>query len=450
MIALTREAGEFVARLRFAAIPAQGIDVMKNGFTDCAAAIVLGRNEPVVSILRATLPSGGSEARVCLGDTRAGAVQAAFVNGAAAHALDYDDIGLNEVQPTHPSAVLVPAVLAEAEVLGRGGRDMLEAYAAGYEVWGEIAARDRRPHHVKGWHPTATFGAIAAAAAAARLRGLDAARAAHALGIAASQAGGVVANFGSMTKPFHAGRAASAGVFSARLAAAGMSASPQALEHPQGFLHAVSPAGEVDLDTPVRLGRNWRIVEDPLGFKLYPMCYGTHRALDSIIALARERDIAPARIASVEIQAGAVELANLVHHDPRTALHAKFSMEFAAAMALIARRATLAEVDDAFVLRADVRELMGKVRITVLPEPAWRKAPQDGVVVTLEDGARLERRFELPMGHPKRPVGVQALWAKFADCVKGALSQADARRMFEALQGLEALGSVGELPVAGA
>jgi len=440
--------------MRYEALPSQALATIRNGMTDCTAVTILGRDEPVVRTLRSVMLCAGEagEARICFGPERTAAPQAALLNGAAAHALDYDDIGLNSLQPTHPSAVLVPAVFAEGEALGSSGRELLAAYAAGYEVWGELASREREPCHLKGWHPTATFGAVAAAAAAANLRKLDAAQSTQALGIAASQAGGLVANFGSMTKPFHAGRAASVGVLSARLAAAGMTASAQALEHPQGFLRALSPAGEVDLDSPVRLGERCWLIEDGLGFKLYPMCYGTHRALDGVIALARESALASERIADIEIQATRAQLANLVHHDPKSALDAKFSMEFAVAMAIVARRATLAEVSDEFLNRADVRRLIKKVRITTLPDPGTgrdRGPAVDGIAVTLEDGTRLERRFDFPLGHARRPAGPEAMWTKFADCTRTALQPEASRALFEALQNLETLDSMAALPIAG-
>jgi 2-methylcitrate dehydratase PrpD len=339
--------------------------------------------------------------------------------------------------------------MAEAEALGRTGRDILTAYVTGFEVWGEIGSRDRQPYHVKGWHPTATFGAIAAAAAVSKLRNLDAVQAAHAIGIAASQAGGLVANFGSMTKPFHAGRAAQVGVLSARLAAAGMTAAADALENKQGFLKAISPGGEVDLATPLRMGKNWWLISDGLGFKLYPMCYGTHRALDGVIALAREHDLAPESVADVNVEVAKSQLANLVQHDPQTALDAKFSMEFALAMAIIARRATLTEVEDSFVQRPDVRALMKKVRITILPESdpvRHRMPPADGVQLTFKDGRTIEQRFRQPLGHPDRPVGPDILLAKFLDCTHNYLAEPAARRLFGLLQNLDQVTSIAEFP----
>ena len=142
--------------------------------------------------------------------------------------------------------MLAPAILAEAETLGLGGREMFAAYVAGYETWAELARRDPGHHHVKGWHPTGIFGAIGAGAACAALRRLDASQATMAIALSASQAGGIMANFGTMTKPFHAGRASHAGLVSARLAELGFTAAQDALEHPQGFLSAVSPEGRAD------------------------------------------------------------------------------------------------------------------------------------------------------------------------------------------------------------
>jgi 2-methylcitrate dehydratase PrpD len=437
--------------MRYDDIPAEAIGNARNGITDSAAVTILGRNTEVVRILRSVLKlrSGSGEARICFGTDGADAPQAALVNGTAAHALDYDDIGLNSVQPTHPSAVLAPAILAEAEALGCTGRDILTAYVTGFEVWGEIGSRDRQPYHVKGWHPTATFGAIAAAAAVAKLGNLDAVKATHAIGIAASQAGGLVANFGSMTKPFHAGRAAQVGVLSARLAAAGMTASADALENKQGFLNAISPGGDVDLARPLCIGKNWWLISDGLGFKLYPMCYGTHRAIDGTIALAQEHDLTPENVVEINVEVAKSQLANLVQHDPQTALDAKFSMEFALAMAIIARRATLTEVEDSFVQRSDVRALMKKVRISILQESdpvRHRIPPVDGVRVTLVDGRTVEQRFRQPLGHRDRPVGPDVLWAKFLDCTHSVLGMPSAQRLFGLLQNLEQVTSIADLP----
>ncbi|HEY8610908.1 MAG TPA: MmgE/PrpD family protein, partial [Roseomonas sp.] len=235
---ITRALGAFVSGLRFDAIPAEAVSIARTGFVDCVGVMIAGRDEPVVGILRDTLgvanPRG--EAALTFGSLRAPAPEAAWINGTAAHALDYDDVALRG----HPSTVLVPAILAEGEALGATGAEMVAAYVAGYEVWAELIGHDQDYHHEKGWHPTGLFGAVGAAAACARLRGLDADQAAQAIALGASQSAGLGANFGTMTKPFHAGRAAQAGVMAARLAGAGMTASLDAIEHPRGFLYAIS------------------------------------------------------------------------------------------------------------------------------------------------------------------------------------------------------------------
>ncbi|TAK54521.1 MAG: MmgE/PrpD family protein, partial [Dehalococcoidia bacterium] len=225
---MTRELGEFVAGLRYEQIPAAAISVIQTGFTDCAGVMIAGSVEPVAQLLAAALKPPPGEATLLFGKTTATAPEAAWINAAAAHALDFDDVALRG----HPSTVLVPAILAEAQAIGASGREMMAAYAAGYETWAELVRREADHHHAKGWHPTGIFGAIGAAAACASLRKLDASKATHAIALGASQSAGLMANFGTMTKPFHAGRAAHAGVISARLAGAGFTASPDALEHP--------------------------------------------------------------------------------------------------------------------------------------------------------------------------------------------------------------------------
>src|SRR5438309_8510826 len=256
-MALTQELGRFVANLTFEKLPAEAVEIARTGFIDTVATMIAGAHDPAPQLLRKGLqPRPGAASLYFSGETGA-APEAAWINGAAGHALDYDDVGCRG----HVSTVLVPAILAEAETLGLGGREMFAAYVAGYQSWAELSRRDPGHHHRKGWHPTGIFGAIGAGAACANLRRLDPARATMAIALASSQAGRITANFGTSTKPFHAGRAAHAGVVSARLAAVGFTAAADALEHPQGFLSAVSPEGRADRERPAaRLGQDWPIV----------------------------------------------------------------------------------------------------------------------------------------------------------------------------------------------
>jgi 2-methylcitrate dehydratase PrpD len=445
---LTRTLGEFVSALRFDGLPQAAVEVVRLGFTDCVAAMLAGAPEPVARIVREQLgtKSARGEARLSFGAERASASEAALANGVAGHALDYDDVAL----AGHPSVVLVPAVLAEAEALGADGRAAVTAYVAGYETWAHLVTRDLDPYHRKGWHPTAVMGPVAAAAAVANLRALDADQATMALAIAASMSAGVVANFGTMTKPFQVGRAAQSGVIAARLAAAGMPASADALEHPIGLLRALSPEGRVDTEQPLEaLGRRWAITEKGLNVKKYPMCYGVHRALDGMLDLVRAHKLTPDGVTEIAVTTGTTQAAMLRNHRPQTGLEAKFSMEFAMASALTAGRAGLAELTDGFVRRPDVQSAMGKVSIattdTVAEDDAIFAAI-DQIDVTLADGKHLASpELRHARGHWSLPLGRDELWTKFRDCAATTLQENGAKALFEGLQSLERQGNLREL-----
>jgi len=445
---LTADVAAFASSLTYEAIPPSIIGAVKNGLTDYAAVTVLGKSSDVVDLLASFEEIGGreSEASLFFSQQRASARAAALLNGASAHAHDYDDVGLS-FHPAHPSVALAPAILAEAEALGRSGKDVLTAYVAGYEVWGEIGSRDARPQHLKGWHPTGTFGAVAAAAACANLRRLDPVRTAHALGIAASQASGIVGNFGTMTKPFHAGHAAQSGLMAARYAQAGMTASPEILEYKNGFLRAVSPDGDVDVTRPVRFHERWFSLDHAIGIKLYPMCYGSHRLISRLTQYAIETNLDASQIEHVRWHTGPSRVVALVHTNPKKALGAKFSAEFAVAMSIIARRATLAEVTDEFVSRADVRGLMGKVERDLDPaldQIVYSDRPADALHLTLSGG----RSVTLDLPPPRDSaldLDARKLWIKFRDCTKEAISEDGARSLFERLQALETCPDVRQL-----
>src|SRR5262245_40417528 len=435
--ALTHSLAAFVAGLRFDAIPAGALSVVQTGFADCVATMIAGSVEDPPNILHRTLAPGTGDASLYLTGPRVPAPDAAWINGTAAHALDYDDVALRG----HPSTVLVPAILAEGESLGASGAQLATAYIAGYEVWAELAGRDPAQHHQKGWHPTGIFGPIAAAAACSSLRGLDAGKAAHAIGLGASHSSGLVANFGTMTKPYHAGRAAHSGVMAARLAAAGFTASPDALEHPLGFLAAVSPKGEADRQSAAKAGRDWQIVKQGLSVKKYPLCYCTHRAIDGALDLLAARPVKPDEVESIMVSTSRRNATILRNSCPRTGLEAKFSMQFAMASCLVAGRVGLGELTDTFVRREDVQALMPKVTV----EPDDRQdparpgaAPYDQVVIKTRDGQQLvSEQITDERGSPDRPLSPEELWAKFSDCLSVGDPNLPARTIFDALMAIE-------------
>lgn len=431
---LTRDLGQFVAGLSPSRIPDAAARIARMGFIDCIGTMIAGRDEPPPRILRNVLQPTPGPASLCFTADTAAAPEAAWINGAAAHALDYDDVALRG----HPSTVLVPAILAEAETLDLSGRDMVTAYIAGYEVWAELVRRETGSHHGKGWHPTGIFGAIAAAAACAALRRLDPGRTAQAIALGASQSGGLMANFGTMTKPFHAGRAAHAGVMAARLAEAGLTASTDALEHPQGFLAAVSPAGQVDRDSPVTgLGETWRILHSGLSIKKYPACYCTHRAIDGMLDLVVEQDVRPGDVDGIKVDLSENYATILRNHRPDTGLAAKFSIEFAMAAAIVARRVGLAELTDDFVQRPDIQALMGRVHVTTNTDydpDSSGASVTDRVALRLANGATLAGTpVHRASGHADRPLAEPDLFAKFEDCLDVGRSAVPASVMFERL-----------------
>jgi 2-methylcitrate dehydratase PrpD len=435
---LTRDLGQFVSDLSPNRIPEEAARIARTGFIDCIGVMFAGREEEPTRLLREVLQPPAGPATLCFTERTAAAPDAAWINGVAAHALDYDDVALRG----HPSTVLVPAILAEAETLDASGRDMVAAYVAGYEVWAELARREAGYHHGKGWHPTGIFGAIAAAAACAYLRRLDPARAAQAIALGASQSAGLMANFGTMTKPFHAGRSAHSGVMAARLAAAGFTAAMDALEHPQGFLAAVSPEGKVDRDgPPAGLGETWRIVQTGLSIKKYPACYCTHRAIDGMLDLVREQDVKPGDVHAVTVGLSENFATILRNHRPQTGLAAKFSIEFAMASAIVARRVGLAELTDDFVQRPDVQALMGRVQVQTNTDydPASPGASMaDQVSIRLAAGGMLEGEpVRRALGHADRPLAEHDLFAKFEDCLAVGRSAVTAQAMFERLTGME-------------
>ncbi len=436
---LTLELGAFVSRLQYRDLPPKAIEVARLGFVDCVGVMVAGSVEPVAEIVARTVLEGcdGTEASVLFTARKATSPLAAWVNGAAAHALDYDDAGGG-----HRSAILVPTLLAEGEALGASGQDLITAYVAGFETWLELALREKGHLHERGWHPTAIYGALAAAAAASRLRGLDAERTATALAIAASEASGLVANFGSMVKPFHAGNSARAGIVAARLAANGMTANVKALEHERGLLSAVSQHGEFDAKRPCStLGREWRITIDGVAIKKYPTCYCTHRAIDAMLELVARQDLQPGDVERIDVIIGKTQKAILHADRPATGLEAKFSIQFAMACALLERQVTLAELVDAVVQRPDMQAMIERVKVTLITDydPAMPQySPFDHVKVRLKSGRVLEsERVHRARGHITAPLTEAELHAKFASCLAFAKSPLDARGLFDTLNHLE-------------
>jgi len=448
MLDITQQSANFVAALKHADLPDRCIEAARIGFVDCVGVMIAGAAEPPVRIVSAMLTTSlqNDAAPEIPSGRNLTASDAALVNGVAAHVLDYDDVAL----AGHPSAVLVPAILAEGWTLDCSGEEAIAAYVAGYELWAQLAALEPGHLHERGFHPTAVMGTLATAAACAHLRGLDAEKTSHAIAIAASLASGLVANFGTMTKSLHAGRTAQNGVLAAQLAAQGFTASPDALEHRTGFLRAHSPSGTPAVDDGIiDLGANWRLSDLGVNVKRYPTCYATHRSIDAMLGLVRSHALKPADVKEIRVHTGTTQKLMLRNSNPQTGLEAKFSMEFAMAAALVAGRVGLSELSDEFVRRADVSQTVAKVRCTTTDEvmPGDQPfAPDDRVSVVLGSGEVLEHApVVYAKGSWQRPLTRDELEEKFLDCVTRVYARPDAAALFGQLWRLDELKSIREL-----
>ncbi|MBO9513956.1 MAG: MmgE/PrpD family protein [Variovorax sp.] len=414
--------------------------VVRAAFVDTTACMLAGRDEPVTTQVAqwAGLRSDGDAMPLpARADESALApALAALVNATAGHALDYDDVGL----AGHPSVVLVPALLAVHEADGVRGFALVQAYAKGYAVWAELQSRMTVHLHGRGWHPTAVFGTVAAAAAVASARGLPASQVAHAIGIAASSASGLIANFGSMTKALQVGRAARAGLEAAELAACGVDASFDALDGPTGLLAALAGPGNARLEADVEEGFESTLLRIRPGIKKYPVCYAAHRVADGVLDLKAEHKLMPSDVTAVDATISATTAGVLRHHAPATLSEARFSLEYVVATALVHGALGLREVDERSLADPAVRALMPLIRTHITDtrcplEPSF--AYEDRVTITTRDGTiRDSGPIRFARGHAQLPLDEAQLRDKLWACVRAdeeALAMAALDRIDAAL-----------------
>ena len=453
---LLHNAATFVAGLSFGALPDDAVATVTLGFTDTLAALIAGRPEPVVAALERYLdgvkarPATGGDVAALLGERRLTAEHAALLDATAAHALDYDDYAF----ANHPSSVMVPAIMAAAQLSRAAvtGKAMTTAYVAGYEVWAEIMSREPDHLHSKGWHPTAVFGPIGATAACASVLRLDGEQTAHAMGLAVAYAGGVMGNFGSMAKPYHAGRAAEAGLRCCALAQAGMTATMGALDGETGLLAALSPNGKADRRPSAPFGTRWHIEKTGLNIKKYPTVGASQRVVDAVLALREKESIDPADVTKIVPRVSVKYAKLMAYADPKDAAEAKFSLAFAAAAALRFGRLGLAELEPDALADPELRRLIAAVEVDAVEEydPDYPvPAPFDMATITLSDGRVLEtEKVARATGHVDKPLEPAELKAKFMACAAyGRLPSNQAEALFTAAQGLPGLPSVNPLLV---
>jgi 2-methylcitrate dehydratase PrpD len=416
---------------------------------DTVGCALFGADHSAPSAVRTAVASwGGGTATVIGSDRHAAPPWAALINGTAAHAHDLDDHELAAI--THPSTVIVPALLALAEDRNASGREVLDAYIIGLEVITRIGESVNMPFYHRGWHATSTIGAIGAAAACARLMHLDFARIAAALSIATSMAAGCNSQVGTMVKPTHAGLAAKAGVIAASLAGAGMTASHGALDAEwSSFLSLYAgPDAKGFADPLAKIGNPLAIEEYGLVVKIYPCCGFISKPIDAILDMRTRHKFTADDVSQVTVTMPCRNLDILLYPEPKTETEARFSVQYCVAVALLYGQLTSDDFLPPALTRQKVRGLIPLIELCGHPptpaslDPA--KQGPDVVIVHLNDGRVFTESVDHARGTPALPLDRAELLAKFNSCA-ARLEHPDRVAALEALERFRTLPEVSQL-----
>ena len=432
----TEKLSRFVIETRLAEIPQDVLAGARDAVIDTVGVALAGTLEPAAGIALSWINHLGAKPQASVwGQTVATSpAEAAFANGMSAHALDFDD-SLPSLRG-HPSATMVPAALAVAETCGASGAQVLAAYALGLEIAGKLGRAMGQGHYLRGWHSTATIGAFSSTAVAARLWGLDTAQLQTAWGLAASQMSGLVRNFGTMAKPFHAGHAARTGVVSAWMAGHGFVADTAIFEGERSVLDTYREADGSPLNELIGLlGKPWEIAEPGIYVKRWPCCYCNHRPIGGLLELVRKHAIKPGEITAIEVGFPPGADNALVSFNPMTGLEGKFSIEYVAAALALDGKLTLETFTDAMVQRPAVRAMMEKTRRYRIEDSGIYSGLVGYNDVAIETGrGRFAMRVDKVPGSPAWPLTAQDRVEKFMDCAGRVLGQPGAARLLGLLE----------------
>lgn len=426
----TGEMGQFIAQ-RPADWSQAATHAAERAFADTIGCMIAGRADLAAKRARRTFEqwSDAQSGIPCVNGGLLPAPWAALVNGAAAHALDFDDV--SEPALTHPSAALVPALISLALSRGQSGARVLDAYIVGFEIQAALGAAMNDAHYGRGWHTTLTFGAIATAGACARLLGLDARAASAAVSAATSFSSGSKRQFGSNFKPIHAGLAAQAGIVAACMAEQGITAAEEIFEGEWSFrtLYGGESAAGFDAARELLSGEP-AITKLGIIHKAYPCCASTHRTVDAVRAL-RARGLTAQNLANLTTHVSGIVIGNLMYREPADEMQARFSMNHCVALALVEDNLRVRDFYPDRLARHDLRKLWPLIHMQLDPRLPGKDVihpmpEQARVVATLQDGSLMEEIAYFPKGHPRDPLSDTALVSKFSDCADGALEQDEA------------------------
>ena len=440
VVPVTAEIAKRAAALAWQDLPDDLVERTKQCLLDWFAVTIAGAQEDLTNILIAEALEDGAKGPATLVGRSETVLPstAALINGAASHALDYDDVNFS--MGGHPTVTVVPALLALGEQMKASGRLFIESFVAGYETSGRVGRLVSPSHYQKGFHVTGTVGSFSAAAAAGRMLGLDDRQLAVAFGIAATQAAGLKSNFGTMCKPLHAGTASEHGLRAARLAARGFTARDDSLECDQGFASSQSD----HLNAEAVLGEppsGWHLRNNL--FKYHAACYLTHAPIECAKEIRLKNNFPPERVQKIllRIDSGADKVCNIPN--PTTGLEAKFSLRQTVAMALTGvDTANLDSYNEAVTQEPRIRGLRDKMAIEF--QPHWSHSLAE-MAIQLDDGTMIEVTHDSGIPWADLEKQRQAIETKFDSLVTPLLGVAGARRLHDAIERIDSLTDVGEL-----
>jgi 2-methylcitrate dehydratase PrpD len=426
---LTQYVGQFVLQTKYENIPVEVIELGKKSILDGFGLALAGSRAESGPISRKYIEQCGGYGKATVIGTamKTSPRFAALLNGISLHADDFDDTQLAAAKDRvygllmHPTVPVLPAIFALAEQQTVSGKEWLLAYQIGAEVECKIAEAISPRHYQDGFHTTGTCGPFGSAAACAKLLGFDLKKTLNSFGLAASQSGGLRENFGTMTKPYQAGHASESGLVSAEMAGLGWTAAEQILEAERGFFHAAG--GSYDPSAIMsRLGQPWTFADPGVSLKPYPSGSLTHPAMTELAQLIQLNDIQADQVEKVDVGANHNMTTTLLHHNPKTGLEAKFSMEFCIAILLLEHKAGLGQFSDTVVQRPDVKEMIRKINFYVDPqaESAGFDKMTSILKITLKNGKVITGQAAFGKGSPANPMSFEEAADKFRGCAEFA------------------------------
>jgi 2-methylcitrate dehydratase PrpD len=451
---VTEKLARFIVETPAGSIPPAAIASAKLRFLDTLGVTVAGSRHDSARIARDTASLLGGHAQVTLigSPDRTSVELAGFVNGVAAHALEYDDYTR---RVTHLSASLVPGALAVAEHAGLTGRRMLEGFVIGFQVATHISKGLGSQLFDRGWHSPCLLGAFGVTAASCRLLGLDVMQTRMALGITASEASGIRKNVGSMGKAFHVGHAVRCGIFSALLASRGFKVDPDAIEgvddgidgHVRfGLAETFNGAGNYSLEKMAQdLGQAWELADNTTVVRMHPGHTAASSAIDGMVDLAQAHDLLPEQVERIELECTTQAMKLGSYREADDGHKARFCLPYSMAIALIDRKAGLDQYTDQRVRSADVQALMRRVDVRVPADlkhhhGAWTGGVNWGEMrlsVSLKDGRRLSVARSSARGWPEQPATWDDIAGKYEECCAGILDPVQVKASIEQVGILE-------------